>query len=72
MARRIRAIYDPQPAPSSPTMATTSDVEQMIARMTLLHERGFVFREHNIVLLAQLLREEGHTAEAITVSAFSR
>jgi hypothetical protein len=68
IGERIRAIYDPHPTPSTATVATPNDVEQMISRMTSLHERGFVFRTQNIILLAQLLRDEGYTAEAAKIS----
>ena len=68
IGERIRAIYDPRPAPSSATVATRDDVEQMISRMTSLHEHGFVFRTPNIILLAQVLRDEGYTAEAAKIS----
>ena len=65
---RIRAIYDPHPAPSTATVATRDDVQQMISRMASLHEHGFVFRTQNIILLAQVLRDEGYTAEAAKIS----
>jgi len=68
IGERIRAIYDPHPAPSTATVATRDDVEQMISRMTSLHEHGFVFRTQNITFLAQLLRDEGYTAEAAKIS----
>jgi cytosine/adenosine deaminase-related metal-dependent hydrolase len=67
IGERIRAIYD-HPAPSTATVATRDDVEQMISRMTSLHEHGFVFRTQNIILLAQVLRDEGYTAEAAKIS----
>lgn len=68
IGERIRAIYDPHPTPSTATVATRNDVEQMISRMTSLHERGFVFRTQSIILLAQLLRDEGYTTEAAKIS----
>lgn len=64
----IRAIYDPQPVPSSRTPATPSDIKQMDVRMSHLHERGFIFRAHDLVELADLLRAEGYTEEAARVS----
>jgi imidazolonepropionase-like amidohydrolase len=66
--RSIRAIYDPQPAPLAPTIATRSEVERMIERMERLHRRGFVFRTHNLKQLEQLLQEEGQTTEAAKVA----
>ena len=68
IGERIRAIYDPHRAPSTATVATRDDVEQMISRMTSLHEHGFVFRTQNIILLAQVVRDEGYTAEAAQIS----
>lgn len=65
---KIRAIYDPQPAPLSPTIASRSEVERMIERMERLHRRGFVFRTHNLKQLEQLLQEEGQTTEAAKVA----
>jgi imidazolonepropionase-like amidohydrolase len=64
----IRAIYDPQPAPLSPTIATHFEIERMIKRMETLHRRGFVFRTHNLKRLEQLLQEEGQTTEAAKVA----
>lgn len=70
IGQRIRAIYDPEPTPSLPTIATRPDIRRMITRMTFLHMHGFVFRKHILVLLAQLLREEGYAAEATTILSF--
>ena len=70
IGKSILAIYDPQPTPSLPTTATRSDIQRMITRMTVLHKHGFVFRKHIIVLLAQLLREEGYVAEATKILSF--
>jgi imidazolonepropionase-like amidohydrolase len=70
IGKSILAIYDPQPTPSLATMATRSDIQRMITRMTVLHEHGVVFRKHIIVLLAQSLREEGYIAEATTILSF--
>lgn len=70
IGKSIRAIYDPQPRPSMPTTATRPDIQGMISRMTVLHERGFVFRKHIIVFLAQLLREEGYAADATKILSF--
>jgi imidazolonepropionase-like amidohydrolase len=64
MAKGIRAIYDPQAAPLSPTAASRSEIERMIERMETLHRRGFVFRTHDLKQQEQLLQEEGQTTEA--------
>ena len=67
IAAGIRAIYDPQPAPASPTVATKSDIELMVQRMERLHSQEFVFRSHNLKTLEQLLREDGQVNEATRV-----
>jgi hypothetical protein len=64
----IRAIYDPQPTPASATAATPLDIKQMMARMVLLHQKGFIFRTHDLKRLERLLREAGYAAEAAKVS----
>ena len=66
----IRAIYDPQPRTSSPTAATQSDIDQMIARMETLHSKGLVFRTHRLKQLERLLNEEGDSTEAAKVASF--
>jgi imidazolonepropionase-like amidohydrolase len=68
IARDIRRIYDPQPAPLSPTIASRSEIKRMIERMETLHRRGFVFRSHNLERLEQLLQDEGQTTEAAKVA----
>ena len=68
IGKGIRAIYDPQPTPVSATVATPMDVKQMMARMELLHQKGFIFRAHGLKQLEGLLREEGDTAEAAKVA----
>ena len=64
----IRAIYDPQPTPASATVATPLDIKQMMERMELLNQKGFIFRTHDLKELEQLLREEGYIAEAARVA----
>jgi len=68
IAERIRAIYDPQPTPSSPTIATTEDIDVMIQRMERLWRQGFVFRTHTLHKIEQLLREDGQDEEAARVA----
>jgi len=68
IGKGIRAIYDPQPTPVSATVATPIDVKQMMARMELLHRKGFIFRAHSLKQLEGLLQEEGDTAEAAKVA----
>ena len=65
----IRAIYDPQPMPSAPTIASPPEIKQMASRMETLHQHGFVFRGQDLVVLQQLLREEGYSPEAAKVAA---
>ena len=69
IGRDIRKIYDPKPAPLSPTGATRSEIKRMIERMEALHRRGFVFRIQDLKQLEQLLQEEGQSAEAAKVAA---
>jgi len=66
----IRAIYDPQPTPTSATPATALDVKRMLMRMQLLHGKGYIFRTQDIEQLQTLLRDEGYTAEATAVAVF--
>ena len=68
IATGIRAIYDPQLTPSSPTTATKSDIELMIQRVERLHRDGFIFRTHTLKRIEQLLQEDGETAEAARVA----
>lgn len=64
----IRAIYDPQPSPASATAATPVEIEQMVARMERLHQRGFIFRSHDIRELERLFRAKGDPADAARVA----
>ena len=68
IGRDIRAIYDPYPAPPSPSIAARSEIKRMIERMEGLHREGFVFGTHNVKQLGQLLEEEGLKAEAAKVA----
>ena len=68
IATGIRAIYDPQLTPSSPTTATKSDIELMIQRVERLHRDGFIFRTNTLNRIEQLLQEDGETAEAARVA----
>ena len=40
IGKSIRAIYDPQPTPTSATVATPLDVKEMMRRMEHLHREG--------------------------------
>jgi len=68
IATGVRAIYDPQPTPSSPTAATRSDIRMMIQRMERLNRQGFVFRAHTLQRIEQLLQEDGEAEEAARVA----
>jgi len=68
IATGIRAIYDPQPTPSSSTGATQSDIELMIQRLERLHRDGFVLRTHTLKRIEQLLQEDGEAEEAVRVA----
>jgi len=68
IATGIRAIYDPQPTPSSSTGATQSDIELMIQRLERLHRDGFVLRTHTLKRIEQLLQEDGEAEEAARVA----
>jgi hypothetical protein len=68
IAKGIRAIYDPQPTPSSLTGATQSDIELMIQRLERLHRDGFVLRTHTLKRIEQLLQEDGEAEEAARVA----
>jgi len=64
----IRAIYDPQPTPASATVATALDIKEMVRRMEVLRQRGYVFRTQDLDQLETLLREEGYPADAAGVA----
>jgi imidazolonepropionase-like amidohydrolase len=68
IAKGIRAIYDPQPTPSSLTGATQSDIELMIQRLERIHRDGFVLRTHTLKRIEQLLQEDGEAEEAARVA----
>jgi imidazolonepropionase-like amidohydrolase len=68
IGKSIRAIYDPQPMPTSATVATAFDIKEMTRRMELLHEKGYVFRTQDLDQLETLLREEGHPTDAAAVA----
>ena len=68
IGKSIRAIYDPQPTPTSATVATPLDVKEMMRRMEHLHQKGYVFRTQDLDQLEALLREEGYTADAAVVT----
>jgi len=68
IGKSIRAIYDPQPTPVSATVATALDIEEMVRRMELLHQKGYVFRIQDLDQLETLLREEGDTDDAAGVA----
>ena len=68
IATGVRAIYDPQPTPSSPTAATRLDIRMMIQRMERLNRQGFVFRAHTLKRIEQLLQEDGEVEEAARVA----
>ena len=72
IGKDIRAIYDPQPAPPSPVLATPLEIKQMIARMESLDTKGFVFRTRDLKRLKELLQEEGHNAEAARVASMMK
>ncbi len=64
----IRAICDPHPTPASATVATALDIKEMIRRMALLRQKGYVFRTQDLDRLENLLREEGHPIDAARVA----
>jgi len=64
IGNRIRGIYDPQPTPTVATAATALDIKEMMRRMELLHQKGYVFRTQDLETLETLLREEGYAADA--------
>lgn len=68
IATGVRAIYDPQPTPSSPTAATRLDIRMMIQRMERLNRQGFVFRAHTLQRIEKLLQEDGEAEEAARVA----
>jgi imidazolonepropionase-like amidohydrolase len=68
IGKRIRAVYDPQPMPTSATVATSRDIKEMVSRMEHLHQKGYVFRTQDLDQLETLLREEGYIADAAGVA----
>jgi len=69
IGNRIRAVYDPRPTPSSQTLATQIEINQMVARMEVLHSKGFVFRSHSLKQLEHLLQDESQDPKAAKVRA---
>lgn len=65
----IRAIYDPQPTPAVSAPPLRAEITAMVRRMKSLHQKGYIFRDHDVDKLAEALRQEGLWEQAARIVA---